>query len=252
VKAIRIDRAIFAQRLIGAGLGNLDTWKTWLVALKAGFALPLDDAELEIFAAISGGRPLPTRRIRELWCLVGRRGGKSRIAALIAVYFAFFVPAKLAPGEIGLVLVLAGTLDQAHVVFGLIEGFIDASPVLRKEVVSRTKSEIRLKNRVVIGVHPNSFRSVRGRTLLCAIFDEIAFWRDESSAVPDTEVYSAVLPSLITTGGVLIGISTPYRKLGLLHQAIISASSPATTFSSCKVPLRSSTHRCLPARSPRR
>jgi len=34
----------------------------------------------------------------------------------------------------------------------------------------------------------------------------------------DTEVYSAVLPALATTNGMLIGISTPYRKLGLLHQ----------------------------------
>jgi hypothetical protein len=32
------------------------------------------------------------------------------------------------------------------------------------------------------------------------------------------EVYRAVLPSLATTNGVLVGISTPYRKLGLLWQ----------------------------------
>jgi hypothetical protein len=50
------------------------------------------------------------------------------------------------------------------------------------------------------------------------VFDEVAFWRDESSATPDTEMYRAVLPSLATTKGVLIGISTPYRKLGLLHE----------------------------------
>jgi hypothetical protein len=28
-------------------------------------------------------------------------------------------------------------------------------------------------------------RTVRGRPILCAIFDEIAFWRDENSATPD-------------------------------------------------------------------
>jgi hypothetical protein len=70
----------------------------------------------------------------------------------------------------------------------------------------------------VIAVHSNSFRTVRGRTLIAAIFDEVAFWRDETSATPDVEVYRAVLPSLATTQGMLIGISTPYRKLGLLHQ----------------------------------
>jgi hypothetical protein len=54
--------------------------------------------------------------------------------------------------------------------------------------------------------------------LVAAVFDEVSFWRDESSASPDTETYTAVLPSLATTNGMLIGISTPYRKIGLLHQ----------------------------------
>jgi hypothetical protein len=54
---------------------------------------------------------------------------------------------------------------------------------------------------------------------LCAcVLDEVAYWRDEASALPDIETYRAVLPSLATTNGMLIGISTPYRKIGLLHQ----------------------------------
>ena len=50
------------------------------------------------------------------------------------------------------------------------------------------------------------------------MLDEVAFWRSEDSAAPDHEVYTALLPSLATTNGLLVGISTPYRKLGLLHQ----------------------------------
>src|SRR5262249_13762491 len=41
--------------------------------------------------------------------------------------------------------------------------------------------------------------------------------RDESSATPDVETYRAVLPSLMTTQGMLIGISSPYRRSGLPH-----------------------------------
>jgi hypothetical protein len=55
-------------------------------------------------------------------------------------------------------------------------------------------------------------------TLVACIFDEVGIWRDEMSATPDVEVYRAVVPSLMTTKGMLIGISTPYRKIGLLHQ----------------------------------
>jgi hypothetical protein len=91
------------------------------------------------------------------------------------------------------------------------------SPILRREIVDTTANEIRLRNGVTIAVHANSFRSVRGRTLCCCIFDEVSFWRDDSTAVPDVETYSAILPSLLTTDGLLVGISSPYRKSGLLH-----------------------------------
>ena len=74
-----------------------------------------------------------------------------------------------------------------------------------------------MKGNIVIGVHPASYRSVRGRTLLAVVFDESAYWRDETSANPDVEVYRAVLPALATTKGMLIGIGSPYRRLGLLY-----------------------------------
>jgi hypothetical protein len=66
-------------------------------------------------------------------------------------------------------------------------------------------------------VHPHSFRSIRGRTLVACVFDETAFWRDETSSQPDVEVYTAVLPALARTNGMLVAISTPYRKMGLLY-----------------------------------
>jgi hypothetical protein len=84
-------------------------------------------------------------------------------------------------------------------------------------VVSITAHEIRLRNNTVIGVHVNSYRTIRGKTILACIFDEIAFWRDETSATPDVETYRAVMPSLVASNGMLIGISTPYRRMGLLH-----------------------------------
>ncbi len=217
VSTFAIDRALIDQRLLGAALGNAATWSTWLTVLRAAFGLPLDDEELKVFAAVAGGRAPPRSRVRELWAVVGRRGGKSRVAAALAVYFSAFVPHKLAAGERGLVLTLAASLEQAKAVHGYALAFLQESPALRQEIAETTRSEIRLKSGVIIGVHTNSFRTVRGRTLLGCIFDEVSFWRDETSATPDAEVYSAVLPSLATTGGMLIGISSPYRKVGLLH-----------------------------------
>ena len=139
------------------------------------------------------------------------------MAAALAVYQACFVAPRLSAGETGYVLVLAASRDQAHVVHDYIRAFLEISPVLRQEIASTTASEIRLRSGVIIAVHANSFRSV-WRTLLAAIFDEVAFWRDKNSASPDLEVYRAVLPALMTTRGMLFGISTPYRRLGLLNQ----------------------------------
>jgi hypothetical protein len=93
---LAIDKVLTDSRLLGAGLGDIETWATWTIALEAAFALPLMDEERKTFAAISGGRVLPLKRVRELWCIIGRRGGKSRMAAALACYFALFVKHKLA------------------------------------------------------------------------------------------------------------------------------------------------------------
>jgi hypothetical protein len=213
-----IDRALHDHRLLGAALAPIETWATWLTGLKAAFHLELDASELEMFRTIAGDRSLPDRRVREFWAIAGRGSGKSRIAAAVSIYLALFQKHKLAPGERGMVLVIAGTIDQARVVFEYIDGFLTASSALRREIVARNRLEIRLRNGIVIACHPNSFRSVRGRTLVACIFDETAFWRDETTATPDTEVYTAVLPGLARPNGMLIAISTPYRRLGLLYQ----------------------------------
>jgi hypothetical protein len=48
------------------------------------------------------------------------------------------------------------------------------------------------------------------------VIDEAAFLRDETSAQPDVELVRAVMPSLLAARGLLIGISSPYRKVGVL------------------------------------
>jgi Terminase large subunit, ATPase domain len=217
--AIPITAALTDPNLLGAALGSdLRSWRTWIVVLKAAFGEPLSEEDRQVFDEVSGNRAPPGQRVRELWCIVGRRGGKSRQAAAVAVFQAVFVQHHLAAGETGYVLVLAPSRDQASVVLDYVVGFLRASPVLAQEIDEVTTHEVRLRNGIVIATHSNSFRSVRGRTLVCAILDEVAFFRDETSALPDIEAYRAILPSLLTTRGMLVAISTPYRKLGLLHQ----------------------------------
>jgi hypothetical protein len=80
--------------------------------------------------------------------------------------------------------------------------------------------QITLNNRVVIEIHTASFRVTRGYTLAAALCDETAFWRDETSANPDQEIFRALRPGLASIpGAILLNASSPYRKTGVLYNA---------------------------------
>jgi phage terminase large subunit-like protein len=174
--------------------------------------------ERQAFAEVAGDRAPPTKRVSELWAVVGRRSGKSRVASACAVFTAAIERHKLSPGEVGHVLLLAASRDQAKVVFEYVIAFLESSPILRRQIEGITANEVRLKGDVIIGVHAGSYRTIRGRSLLAVIADETSFWRDSDSAQPDVEIYRACAPALAATKGMWIGISTGYRKSGLLYQ----------------------------------
>jgi hypothetical protein len=217
---ITIDRALSDHQLLGAAIGDPASWATWRVALRAAFGIELNtDEERKIFEEIAGNRAPPTNRVSELWVSAGRRGGKSRMAAAIGCFLACFSPRKkLAAGETGEVTIIAASRSQAVIIYRYALGFLQASPVLQKEIENVTATEVRLRGNIVLSTRAGSYRTVRGRTLLAAIIDEVAFLRDETSATPDVETYRALLPALATTGGMMVGISTPYRRAGLLYQ----------------------------------
>ena len=57
-----------------------------------------------------------------------------------------------------------------------------------------------------------------GRPAL-AVYDEIAFWHDQdSSSNPAKEILRALRPSLLTTNGPLVAISSPYSRQGPLYE----------------------------------
>ena len=219
---LSIEQALRDTNLLGSALGNPNSWSSWLTVLKAAFGQQLSEQELTTFHAVAGERPVPTSRVRELWAIVGRRGGKSRMAAAVAVYIGCFCKHRLAHGEVGHILVLAATRDQAQVVFGYCEAFLQQSPILRQEIISITATEIRLRGNIRIGVHSNSFRHTRGKSCVAIIFDECSFWRSDDSANPDLETYRAVRPSLITphgTGMLVISVRHTARPVSSIEVA---------------------------------
>jgi hypothetical protein len=215
-----IDVALRDRNLLGAALGNVSTWSVWLSILKAAFGRSLNDRERALFAAVSGDRKPPTRKVKELVCVASRRSGKGRIGAALAVHAALLTDhsAVLAPGETGVVACVSPTRAHSAILLDYTVGYLNASPLLRGEVRDVTADQITLRNGNVICTLTSDYRSLRGRTLLLAIMDEASFLRDELSATPDVECARALLPGLATTGGMLCILSSPYRKLGLLYQ----------------------------------
>jgi hypothetical protein len=92
---------------------------------------------------------------------------------------------------------------------------------LQSSVLNVTASEIELKGGVTIEVVTRSYRTVRGRSVCVAVLDELAFWRDDDSANPDSEVLNAVRASMATFGSdaMVIAGSSPYAKRGVLWDA---------------------------------
>jgi hypothetical protein len=218
--SIPIERALADNQLLGAALGDLASWRTWIAVLKASDGQRLTARERTVFARVSGGRRPPRRKVKELIVIVSRRGGKGRAAGAIAAYEAAIVDhaAHLAAGELGVVACISPTREQARIVQRYALGYFEASPILRGEVLETTVDEIRLRNGHVICTLASDFRTLRGRTLLVACLDEAAFLRDETSSTPDVEAARALLPGLSTTEGMLVILSSPYRRTGLLYQ----------------------------------
>ncbi|MGO9681938.1 MAG: hypothetical protein ACLPTZ_04945 [Beijerinckiaceae bacterium] len=123
----------------------------------------------------------------------------------------------LAKGERGIVLCIGADTKQAAVQRRYIEGVFDASPMLSSLVASKTADGIELLNSISIEVRAANFRRLRGVTCVAVIATEAAFWLNETSANPDTEILNAVRPSLATTGGPLLIITTPYAQRGEVY-----------------------------------
>jgi terminase large subunit-like protein len=213
-----IIQAIQNKKLFGSLFKNLSTWFAWQVWLKAVFGLPMDAAELALFEKCTARSHPPINGAKEVYSIVGRRGGKSRIVSFVAVFVACFCSFAqyLVAGERGMVLILARDREQARVVFNYIKGILKAVPVLRQMAVAWRADEIELNNSIVIAVKTSDYRSVRGVTVVCAICDEVAFW-DSQGVNPDKEIFQALRPAMGTIlDARLLVISTGYSMSGVL------------------------------------
>lgn len=202
---------------------DVETWRSWEVYLRALFGLPIEEEkDRKLLKDCTGLEKCHDEtQFRESFVICGRRSGKSFISSILSVWIATFKDWSkfLSAGERGYIFIIANDKSQARIVKNYVSGILKSNASFRRLVAKDLTWEIELKNQVSIMVKTCDFRTIRGYTLLCAILEEMAFYRSDESANPDKEILAAVRPSLATIpDSLLIGISTPYSRAGILFE----------------------------------
>jgi hypothetical protein len=200
-------------------------WSAWRAFLAAAFGLPLPEHAGEVLRSCTGLQAAPEARAREVYAIVGRRGGKTKILSLCAAYLAAFVDWRpyLSRGERANVLLVAKDRVQAGIAFQFILSFFLDHPRLKALVDGEPHQDaIVLRNQVTIRVASASFRGLRGFAIAALLADELAYWFEgDTAANPAQEVLLAVRPAMLQFQGkaMLLAGSSPFKRSGPLWEA---------------------------------
>lgn len=219
---VTMRRALEDPNLLGRLLPG-PSWAVWRALLIASRGEPLTADELTLFRARTGRDEAPAAPVEELAIVSGRRSGKTAASSVLAIYLSALVDwsdVVTRGGERGVLLFLAQSQRTARIAFRYAQHAFQELPLLAKEVAGITQETISLRRGIDLEIRPASFRGLRGITSIGVVADEVAFWfNDETSANPDHEILAAVRPSLATTGGPVVLVSSPYAKRGELWLA---------------------------------
>lgn len=197
--------------------------------------------EVEIFRYMTGKeyRDLVVTEediINMIDLIIGRRGGKTTLSAMLAIYCAVTTNWKpfLKKTPSAHVLVLSHSRDFSDEVLDLIRTLIEESPILTRLIDKKKKntaSTMNLKtpwvvdkkvqySRVQIKVGAASSKTTRGTAACAVLCDEIAYWNlDENLKETDEKIMKAVRPNMKQFGklAMMIKLSSPGIKQGVLY-----------------------------------
>jgi hypothetical protein len=141
---VTLRHALENPLLLGSVMGG-DSRAPMRALLLASQGEELNETELAHYRLLTERDSPPTEPVRELHIFAGRRSGKSSGCAALAVHAAALCDYSdcLAPGERGLVLLVAENQKQAKVLLNYVAGIFDSSPALSKLVVKRRGDEKR-------------------------------------------------------------------------------------------------------------
>ena len=212
----RMDIIEFAEIALGMDFVERPSQR---VILKALYGLPLTAAELPLYTELTTNETVFEDGIEKtegLWA-IGRRGGKSYLSSLIALFEATRNKWKqyLAPGEVGYAAITATKQQQAVDIIGASCARLMENSRFAHLVVESWSTSLVLSNGMRIVSAPCSSSALRGIPCFLLIFDELAHFRIEGPKSDET-VINALKPGQAQfPGAKCLKISTPAAKMGI-------------------------------------
>lgn len=182
---------------------------------------------------------------RELILVLGRRSGKSTLSAIFAAYELYKLLCRgypqafygVPPGNEIRVMCLANDKEQASIVFGEMSTHVEQIDFFKASKVNDTQTYLRFqtehdrqqfgegsKNGSLVATFKSSIaKGIRGRGVMCAILDELAFFVDDGKSSAN-KIYKAMVPSIAQFSPK--DPNDRRRPIGPSHGRIISISSP--------------------------
>jgi hypothetical protein len=182
---------------------------------------------------------------RELVLVLGRRSGKSTLSAIFAAYELYKLLSRghpqsyygVPPGNEIRVMCLANDKEQASIVFGEMSAHVEQVEFFKSSKINTTQSYLRFqtehdrqkfgetskKGSIVATFKSSIAKGIRGRGVMCAILDELAFFVDNGKSSA-SQVYKAMVPSIAQFSPK--DPNDKKRPVGPSHGRIISISSP--------------------------
>jgi hypothetical protein len=217
---IPMRQALADERLLGKAMPG-DSWRGWHALLIAQTGAELTDAERADFKRLTlrEREPADGKLCEAFLAIAGRRAGKTKAMAAYGVWLATCVDwsANLSLGERGRVMFVAPGMDQARVLLDYCRELFAASPKLKAAIKNETTDQIELINSITLEVTAASAARSRGFTAVAICLDESCFLKSGDAVDSDTDLLTALRPSLMTTRGPMLLTSTPGAPLGMAH-----------------------------------
>ena len=164
-----------------------------------------------------------------IWAL-GRRSGKTFMAAVAACYMCFvldeYFTKRVRKGEKFYIIAVANDLGQSKIALDNIRQLILNSP-FQQEITRETSLEIEISNGCVFQAIPASARASRGKAVVAVLMDELSFALEGDANRGAEAMYTALAPSIAQFGkhGKIIELSSPWLTSGLFYSHFKQAQS---------------------------